>query len=590
MTISTADKRLIEKMMFRLLPVQILLSAVGTVNGIVSSFFAANYVGIDAMTAVGLYGPIGMLVTSVSTVLTGGSAILCGKYMGQNEQRKMQNVFSLNLSASLIIAIIFIVTYVCLGFFDLTGFLTDDLRVRAIFNIYLLGQAVGIIPLMLGSSFASFLSMENRGRRTMAASIIYIIVNVLLNFVFVRTMKLEALGLALASSFGMWVFLLIQAEVFITGKSHFHISRGYLDWKELRTMFLIGLPGAAVNLYQTIRGLIVNKLITVYVGSAGISAFAAVNNFLGIFWAIPAGMLAVSRMMISVSTGEEDRQTLTDVMRIMFTRFIPIMCMIVAGIILLAVPLTRIFYRDPSEEVYMMTVNGSRILPLCMPLSIIAMHFTCYGQTSGKQVLVHTNALLEGAVCVSIFTALLIPFIGMNSVYVANVLNGIVSLLLFFGYACYMNRHIPRNIEELMVIPEGFGVSKDERLDLTITTMEEVVMIAEQTQQFCLEHGVGERRSYLSALFLEEMAGNVVSHGFVKDRKPHRVDIRVILKGDDVILRIRDDCIPFDPSERQKLTEHDDPVKNIGIKMMYRMAKDIKYQNILGMNVLMITI
>ena len=145
-------------------------------------------------------------------------------------------------------------------------------------------------------------------------------------------------------------------------------------------------------------------------------------------------------------------------------------------------------------------------------------------------------------------------------------------------------------MEELMVIPEEFGVSSEERLDLSVTTMEEVITIAEQTQQFCLEHEVGERRSYLSALFLEEMAGNVVSHGFVKDSKKHRIDIRVIHKGDDVILRIRDDCIPFDPSERQKLTGHDDPVKNIGIKMVYRMAKDIKYQNILGMNVLMITI
>ncbi len=590
MTKSTGDEKLIEKMMFRLLPVQILLSAVGTVNGIVSSLFAANYVGIDAMTAVGLYGPIGMLVTSISTVLVGGSAILCGKYMGQNEQEKMQTVFLLNLSSSLIIGIIFMITYICLGLFDLTGFLTADLKVRTIFNVYLIGQTIGIIPQMLGSSFAAFLSMENRGRRTMAASIAYILVNILLNFVFVRTMKLEALGLSLASSLGMWVFLLIQAEVFIRGKSHFRISRWHMEWDELKTMFLIGLPGAAVNLYQTVRGLIVNKLITVYVGSAGISAFAAVNNFLGIFWAIPAGMLAVSRMMISVSTGEEDRQTLTDVMRVMFTRFVPIMCVIVIGIIVLAVPLTRIFYRDPSEAVYMMTVNGFCILPLCMPFSIINMHFTCYGQTSGKQALVHLTALLDGAVCVSLFTAMLIPFIGMNSVYIANVLNGMVCLLVFFGYACVMNRHIPRTMEELMVIPEGFGVSKDERLDLSVTGMDEIIRIAELTQNFCLERGIGERRSYLSALFLEEMAGNVVSHGFTKDSKQHRIDIRVIHKDDDVILRIRDDCIPFDPSERRKLAEHDDPTKNIGIKMVFRMAKDIKYQNILGMNVLMITI
>ena len=64
--------------MFRLLPVQILLAAVGAVNGIVSSFFAANFVGVEAMSAVGLYGPIGMLATSISTILVGGSATTAG--------------------------------------------------------------------------------------------------------------------------------------------------------------------------------------------------------------------------------------------------------------------------------------------------------------------------------------------------------------------------------------------------------------------------------------------------------------------------------------------------------------------------------
>ncbi|MCR5808719.1 MAG: hypothetical protein K6G56_04065 [Clostridiales bacterium] len=65
---------------------QILLAAVGAVNGIVSSFFASNFVGTDAMSAVGLYSPLNMLVSSVSAILVGGSVILCGKYMGQNRQ------------------------------------------------------------------------------------------------------------------------------------------------------------------------------------------------------------------------------------------------------------------------------------------------------------------------------------------------------------------------------------------------------------------------------------------------------------------------------------------------------------------------
>ena len=586
----SSNTKMLTKLMFRLLPVQILLAAVGAVNGIVSSFFAANFVGVEAMSAVGLYGPIGMLATSISTILVGGSAILCGKYMGRNEQEKMQNVFSLNLIVSLLVALVFILTFLAFGLFDLTGFLTTDPDVRPYLNQYFLGQAIGMVPLMLGSSFASFLSIENKGRRTLAASLTYIVVNILLNFLFVRVFEMEAFGLALASSLGMWVFLLVQADVYVRKKSHFRLFCGRINWKDLGEIFRIGLPGAAVNLYQTIRGLIVNYLVTSFVGSAGISAFAAANNLLGIVWAVPAGMLAVSRMMISVSAGEEDRRTLTDVMRVMFSRYVPLMCGIVAAIILLARPLTGIFYQDPAEPVYMMTVWGLRILPLCMPFSVISNHFTCYGQTSGKHALIHVTSLLDGFVFVSLFTALLIPRLHMNSVYVANVLNGFFVLLVFLGYAWLKNRHFPHSMEELMVIPKNFGVPEEERIDITVRSVDEVVTVSRRVQEFCRQRGIDSKNAYYAALFLEEMAGNVVEHGFTKDTKQHTVDIRVAHKDGQVILRIRDDCVPFDPGERQKITSPDDPVKNIGIRMVYRMAKDIEYQNILGLNVLTIRI
>ena len=85
-------------------------------------------------------------------------------------------------------------------------------------------------------------------------------------------------------------------------------------------------------------------------------------------------------------------------------------------------------------------------------------------------------------------------------------------------------------------------------------------------------------------------ACNIVQHGFTKDKKKHSVDIRVAHKGDDVILRIRDDCVPFDPAERKDLVEPEDRAKNMGIRLVYRMAKDIRHQNILGLNVLTIRI
>jgi hypothetical protein len=68
------------------------------------------------------------------------------------------------------------------------------------------------------------------------------------------------------------------------------------------------------------------------------------------------------------------------------------------------------------------------------------------------------------------------------------------------------------------------------------------------------------------------------------------VDVRVVHKDDDVILRIKDDCVPFDPGERAKLSDPDYPTRNIGIRMVFGIAQDVQYQNILGLNVLMIRI
>ncbi len=86
------------------------------------------------------------------------------------------------------------------------------------------------------------------------------------------------------------------------------------------------------------------------------------------------------------------------------------------------------------------------------------------------------------------------------------------------------------------------------------------------------------------------MARNVVEHGFTKDHRSHSIDIRVVYKDDDVILRIRDDCIPFDPVSRHKMSANEDKTSNIGLRVVFGISKNIQYQNILGMNVLTIRI
>ena len=580
---------MISKLYFRLLPMQVLLAVITAVNALVSGLFASNFIGEDALSAVGLYNPLNFLVTAVSLVLMGGSQIICGKLMANHKIDEMRSVFSLDIVATLIFGVVLggsILASIAAGLTPLFAPGNVSAGVLGAFKEYLIGQAAGIVPLVLGQQLFAFLSIERENRRSVAAILASIVINLALNYLFICVLKMGTLGLALATALSNWGFMLILAQYYFTDKAilRFRLKGIRLAW--LKDIFIIGSPSALVQGYQMFRGLIVNALVLHYVGSVGISAFSASNSLLGIFWAVPIATQTVSRMLLSVSEGEEDRQSLADIMRTVVYKCIPLTCIMVAFIIAMAVPFTRLYYGDPSQPVFQMTVNAFRILPLSMPFSLFCLSFDSYGQVSGKQLLVHINVALDGVVCVALFSALLIPSYGMDGLYYANVLNGVVTVSMFVIYAWIRKGHFPRNMDELMVIPDGFGAKEEDRLDISISSMDDVLTTSQSVQRFCTEHGVDARKSYYAALCMEEMAGNIVEHGFDEDNKNHTVAVRVVYKPESLLLRIKDDCLPFNPEEHREMLNKDDLCSNIGIRMVYKIADNIDYQYILGLNVL----
>ena len=51
---------------------------------------------------------------------------------------------------------------------------------------------------------------------------------------------------------------------------------------------------------------------------------------------------------------------------------------------------------------------------------------------------------------------------------------------------------------------------------------------------------------------------------------------------------VKDDS--FNPSEYARLMDPGDMGRNVGIRLVYRMARDVSYQNLLGLNVLTMAI
>ena len=90
----------------------------------------------------------------------------------------------------------------------------------------------------------------------------------------------------------------------------------------------------------------------------------------------------------------------------------------------------------------------------------------------------------------------------------------------------------------------------------------------------------------LVGLCVEEIAMNIIEHGFTKDRRPHSIDVRMVVRDDKRIIRIRDNCVNFDPTKYLELhkSNEEDPTAHIGLRMVMGMVKEAEYINTLGLN------
>ena len=84
--------------------------------------------------------------------------------------------------------------------------------------------------------------------------------------------------------------------------------------------------------------------------------------------------------------------------------------------------------------------------------------------------------------------------------------------------------------------------------------------------EFCRERGVSQRNAMLVGLCVEEITHNIIQHGFSSGKGEHNVDLRLVLDEDSRVIRIRDNCVNFDPTKYMEMHESDDPTAHIGLE------------------------
>lgn len=583
-----AQNRITSGIFLRILPVQVMLMAVSSVNAMIDGMIGSHLIGPEANAAIGMYTPMVFLLQGFCVIIMSGSQVLCGRHMGIGRKDLMNGVFSLNMSVTVIFGLV--LTLLCLVSPALiTSFLGASEETVGVVGGYVLGRAYGIVPLILSQQLPVFIQMEGENRFNYISMYVTAAVNVILDLLFVAGLGKGIYGLGLATSVSFWIYAAMQTAYMLIKQSVFIFSVNDLKWKELGPMLKLGFASGLVFLGAAVRGVILNHLLTTYTDTQSIEAFGAFIVIAPFVYALGNGTGSTCRMLTSISYGENDRASLRIIMSTVQKEGTYI-CLAEAVILfLLAGPIAGLYF-PAGSAMYVMLKTGLRALAVWLIPFLNSNAMSAYYQAMGKTFMASLLCLLEGVIVVSAVAAILVPRIGISGIWAGFFLAEIACCLAIAVYPVIFWKRKPKTADEWLAIPGDFGTAEDRRLDLTLRSMEDVISCSEMIQDFCIGQGADTRHAHHAGLCMEEMAANIVKHGFGRDNKKHAIDVRITADEHSIKMSLRDNCVPFDPQEYYEMMNPEDKTKNIGMRLVTSLASEVSYQNKMGLNVLSATL
>lgn len=548
--------------------------------------------GPVALAARGMASPIFMLCSIFSGVLAVGMRSRCSASMSAGNDSMTQQFFSTGCAIGAVFASL--LTLFCTVF---RGFLvqlcgangSDPILWQHLYD-FLHGFSYGIPGYIAFFLLSPIVTLDGNKKCVSIASAVMLAENVIMDYLAVTVLPNGIFFIGLASGISYVCASLVLLTNFLRKRTAFHFSFKAIRPALLPEMLHLGAPKLTRYGCKLLAPLIVNNIVISVGGSSAMAALSMQSSIMALCAVPGMGVSNSVNLFSEVYYSERDKKALFEVARSAL-RLELLTCIPVSLLAMVFADSISAFYlgSDPVACQYGITA----LFSMSMAVLLSAVNTTILSYLQGARMLVptHLQTISHKLLGQTLSTLILSRSMGVNGLFYAIPAGeGIVLAVYLCMCAFTTGRDNP--LESFLLLPEGFCQKESLLFGFTITSLEEAVNISDEISQFCRSNGIDARRSMFASLCAEEMVTNVVKHGFRKDTKPHSCDIRVMIEDGDVVLRIRDDCRYFNLKERYDTirTTESDISAHVGIRLVYKIAKDIRYVNLLDTNTLLIRI
>lgn len=429
------------------IPAIIAMTAASLYN-MVDSIFIGQGVGPIAISGLAITFPFMNLTAAFGAAVGVGASTCISVKLGQRDYTHAQSIFGNTIVLNLIIGIgVGLLCYIFLNpilwFF---GASKDTIEyARDYMQIILIGNVFSHMYYGLNAVLRSV----GKPHHAMYATVFTVILNAILDPLFIFYFKLGIRGAAYATILSQMVALIWQLKLFSNKQEIVHLKKGIYSLKKevVKNIISIGMSPFAMNVCACIIVIFINTGLVSYGGDLAVGAYGIANKVEFLFLMITMGIDQGMQPIAGYNYGSQQYDRLFKVLK--YSIFVATFIMTIGFLVGMFLPYecARLFTSD--AELIAISIRGIRINMCAFPLIGFQMVISTFYQSIGKAKLSMFLSLSRQLLFLLPMLIILPKYYGADGVWyslpLSDIASAIVSITLM---AIFIKRFNKRNKQQ----------------------------------------------------------------------------------------------------------------------------------------------
>lgn len=403
----------------------------------VDSIFIGQGVGPMAISGLALTFPFMNLAAAFGAGVGVGASSCISVKLGQKDYKTAQQVLGNTVTLNLIIGIAF--SIVSLLFLDpILCFFGASEQTLPYARDYMVIILLGNVFSHMYFGMNAVLRAAGKPRQAMNATIFTVVLNTILDPIFIYPLNLGIQGAAYATILSQVLALVWQMRIFSNKNELLHLRRGIYRLKKsiVENILAIGLSPFSMNVCACIVVIFINKGLLQYSGDLAVGAYGIANKVCFIFVLVNMGLNQGMQPIAGYNYGAMKFDRLMQVLKL---AVIAGTCITTCGFLVaefIPGPCARLFTTDP--ELIRLSVNGMRIMMAAFVLVGSQMVITNFFQSIGMAKISMFLSLSRQMIFLLPMLLLLPLFLGVDGIWwampISDTIAEIVAVVMMMTY------------------------------------------------------------------------------------------------------------------------------------------------------------